>query len=118
MSDYVISCCTAADLDEEYIRSRNISYTCMKYELDGKVYPDDLGKTEVRKLRGGFRLRIEENVPVSALCLYGEKMRDQHRHQTFPPMRGRDRETAEGILITASCGNERSVRIENTRTVV
>lgn len=45
MSDYVISCCTAADLDEEYIRSRNISYTCMKYELDGKVYPDDLGKT-------------------------------------------------------------------------
>ena len=45
MSDYVISCCTSADLSEEHFRKRDISYICMHYELDGKVYPDDLGKT-------------------------------------------------------------------------
>ncbi|MCR4685293.1 MAG: DegV family protein [Lachnospiraceae bacterium] len=45
MSDYVISCCTSADLSEAYIRKRNISYICMHYELDGNVYADDLGKT-------------------------------------------------------------------------
>lgn len=45
MSDYVISCCTSADLSEEHFRERDISYICMHYELDGKVYPDDLGKT-------------------------------------------------------------------------
>ena len=35
MSDYVISCCTSADLSEAYIRKRDISYICMHYELDG-----------------------------------------------------------------------------------
>ncbi len=45
MSEFVISCCTSADLSEEYLQKRNISYICMHYELDGNIYPDDLGKT-------------------------------------------------------------------------
>lgn len=45
MSDYVISCCSTADLTEEHFRSRDISYICFHYELDGKEYPDDLGKS-------------------------------------------------------------------------
>ncbi len=42
---YVISCCTSADLSEEYFQKRDIAYICMHYELDGKLYADDLGKT-------------------------------------------------------------------------
>ncbi|MBP3476777.1 MAG: DegV family protein [Lachnospiraceae bacterium] len=45
MSDYIISCCSTADLTEEHFKSRNISYICFHYELDGKQYMDDLGKS-------------------------------------------------------------------------
>ena len=45
MNPYVISCCSTADLSEEHFRSRNISYICFHFELDGVEYPDDLGKT-------------------------------------------------------------------------
>lgn len=45
MGDYIISCCSTADLTEEHFRSRDIHYICFHYELDGKQYPDDLGKS-------------------------------------------------------------------------
>ena len=45
MSDYIISCCSTADLSEEHFKSRNIHYICFHYELEGKHYPDDLGKS-------------------------------------------------------------------------
>ena len=45
MGDYIISCCSTADLTEEHFRSRDILYICFHYELDGKQYPDDLGKS-------------------------------------------------------------------------
>lgn len=45
MNDYIISCCSTADLTEEHFKSRNISYICFHYELDGKQYMDDLGKS-------------------------------------------------------------------------
>lgn len=45
MSDYVLSCCSTADLTEEHFSKRNISYICFHYELDGKHYMDDLGKS-------------------------------------------------------------------------
>lgn len=45
MNDYVISCCSTADLSKEHFESRNISYICFHYELDGVQYPDDLGQT-------------------------------------------------------------------------
>lgn len=45
MNDYILSCCSTADLTEEHFKNRNISYACFHYELDGKEYPDDLGKT-------------------------------------------------------------------------
>lgn len=45
MSDYILSCCSTADLTAEHFKRRNISYICFHYELDGKQYPDDLGKT-------------------------------------------------------------------------
>ncbi len=45
MSDFQLSCCSAADLSEEYFKERDIQYLCFHYELDGVDYLDDLGKT-------------------------------------------------------------------------
>ena len=45
MSEFILSCCSTADLTEEHFNSRNISYICFHYELDGKDYDDDLGKS-------------------------------------------------------------------------
>lgn len=45
MDQYIISCCSTADLSEEHFIQRNISYICFHFELDGKQYFDDLGKS-------------------------------------------------------------------------
>ena len=45
MSNYVLSCCSTADLTKEHFDSRNISYVCFHYYLDGKEYSDDLGQS-------------------------------------------------------------------------
>ena len=45
MSELIISCCSTADLSEEHFQKRGISYICFHYELDGKEYADDLGRS-------------------------------------------------------------------------
>lgn len=45
MDTYVLSCESTVDLTREHLESRNISYICYPYELDGKPYRDDLGAT-------------------------------------------------------------------------
>ncbi len=45
MSKYVLSCCSTADLSREHLKNRNINYVCFHFTLDGKEYPDDLGKS-------------------------------------------------------------------------
>lgn len=45
MSNYILSCCSTADLDEQHLNARDINYICFHFELDGKDYPDDLGKS-------------------------------------------------------------------------
>lgn len=45
MSNYVLSCCSTADLSREHFESRDIHYICFHYALDGKDYPDDLGQS-------------------------------------------------------------------------
>mgnify|MGYP003526227020 FL=1 len=45
MKNYIISCCSTADLTKEHFEQRDIKYICFHYELDGKQYPDDLGQT-------------------------------------------------------------------------
>ncbi len=42
---YILSCCSTADLSKEHLESRDISYVCFHYTMDGKDYPDDLGQT-------------------------------------------------------------------------
>ena len=45
MSDYVISCCSTADLSKNHFDKRNIEYVCFHFELGGKQYKDDLGES-------------------------------------------------------------------------
>ena len=45
MSDYILSCCSTADLSKEHFESRDIHYICFHYRLAGKEYVDDLGQT-------------------------------------------------------------------------
>lgn len=45
MADYVLSCCSTADLSDEYFKKRNIPYVCFHFELGGIDYLDDCGKS-------------------------------------------------------------------------
>lgn len=45
MSNYILSCCSTADLSQEQFDARDIHYVCFHFQLDDKVYPDDLGKS-------------------------------------------------------------------------
>ncbi len=43
MANYVLSCCSTADLSKKHLENRDIRYIFFHYELDGKEYLDDLG---------------------------------------------------------------------------
>ena len=45
MSNYILSCCSTADLAKEHFEKRDLHYICFHYELDGKSYKDDLGES-------------------------------------------------------------------------
>ncbi len=45
MSDFILSCCSTADLTKQHLEERNIEYICFHYFLDGIHYTDDLGQT-------------------------------------------------------------------------
>ncbi|MCI7061595.1 MAG: DegV family protein, partial [Lachnospiraceae bacterium] len=45
MNQYILSCCSTADLSREHFEARNISYICFHYELDGVNHLDDLGQS-------------------------------------------------------------------------
>ena len=43
--NYVLSCCSTADLTDEQFEARSIHDICFHFELGGKSYMDDLGKS-------------------------------------------------------------------------
>ena len=45
MSDYIISCCSTADLTKEHFNKRDIYYACAHFSLNGQQYDDDLGES-------------------------------------------------------------------------
>lgn len=45
MSDYVLSCCSSADLSKDHFESIGVVYVCPHYFLGGREYPDDLGQS-------------------------------------------------------------------------
>lgn len=44
-TNFILTCCSTADMTPEYFEKRNIPYTCFHYSMDGKEYIDDLGQT-------------------------------------------------------------------------
>ncbi len=45
MQNFILSCCSTADLSADHFKARDINYICFHYALDDKEYLDDLGKT-------------------------------------------------------------------------
>ena len=45
MPDYVLSCCSTADMPLEYFQKRDIPFVCFHFTMNGREYPDDLGQT-------------------------------------------------------------------------
>ena len=45
MNTYQLTCCSTADMSEGFFSERNIRYVPFHYTMNGKEYPDDLGKT-------------------------------------------------------------------------
>ena len=45
MSDYILSCCSTADLSQEYLASRNIPFVHFHFFLNGEEKIDDMGVT-------------------------------------------------------------------------
>ena len=45
MADYILSCCSTADLTKEEFEARDIHYVCFHYFLDDVEHPDDLYET-------------------------------------------------------------------------
>ena len=49
MSEYIISCCSPADLKKEHFNKRDIKYIWFHYYLDGEHFYDDLGESKSYK---------------------------------------------------------------------
>ncbi|WP_120198822.1 DegV family protein [Lacrimispora algidixylanolytica] len=45
MGNFILTCCSTADMSREYFQKRQIPYVCFHYTIDGNTYPDDLGKS-------------------------------------------------------------------------
>lgn len=65
MSEYILSCCSTADLTKEHFEHNNIRYACFHFELDGEDYLDDLGQslpldTMYRKMTEGASTKTSQ----------------------------------------------------------
>ena len=45
MSNFVLSCCSTADLSKAHFEKRDISYICFHFSLNDQPYTDDLGQS-------------------------------------------------------------------------
>lgn len=45
MNDYILSCCSTADLTKEHFNARDIHYVCFHFAINGEEYIDDLGES-------------------------------------------------------------------------
>ena len=60
MSNFILSCCSTADLSLEYLLSRDIKYVCFHYFINDKEYLDDLGQT--MSLAEFYRMMDEDDI--------------------------------------------------------
>lgn len=45
MEDYILTCCSTADMPLEFFTDRDIPFVNFHFNMDGKEYPDDLGQS-------------------------------------------------------------------------
>lgn len=45
MSNFILTCCSTADLSKEHFEAIDVKYVCFHFNMDGKEYPDDLGQS-------------------------------------------------------------------------
>jgi len=45
MPDYILSCCSTADLPYDHLQKRHIPFVSFHFTMDGNEYPDDLGQS-------------------------------------------------------------------------
>ncbi|MDO4566059.1 MAG: DegV family protein, partial [Oscillospiraceae bacterium] len=45
MSKFELTCCSTADMSQEFFDERRIPYVCFHFTMDGEEYPDDLGRS-------------------------------------------------------------------------
>lgn len=45
MCDYILSCCSTADISKEHMEARGLSYLCFHYYMNDTEYSDDLGQS-------------------------------------------------------------------------
>ncbi len=77
MSNYVLSCCSTADLKKEHFESIGVNYICFHFTLDGVDYMDDLGQSIpfdefYKKMTEGADTRTSQ-INVSEYLEYFEK---------------------------------------------
>lgn len=65
MRDYIISCCSTADLNQSFYDNHNIPYACFQFFVDDVMYEDNIGKsmdfeTFYQKMRDGAMTRTSQ----------------------------------------------------------
>ncbi|MFV0529054.1 MAG: DegV family protein [Lachnospiraceae bacterium] len=45
MKNFILTCCSTADMPASFFEEKNIPFTCFYYKLDDQEYVDDLGKS-------------------------------------------------------------------------
>lgn len=63
-NNYVITCCSTADMPKEYLDKRNIPYVCFHFVVDGNSYPDDLGETV--KIADFYKMIADGAMPTTS----------------------------------------------------
>lgn len=72
MQNYILSCCSTADLTKEHLNKRQIEYICFHFEIDENEYPDDLGKSMppeqlYEKMLNGSTTRTHRSIQLNLL---------------------------------------------------
>ena len=65
MSDYIISCCSTADLNQSYYDENKVPYACFHFFVDDVMYEDNNGQsmdfaTFYQKMRDGAMTRTSK----------------------------------------------------------
>ena len=45
MREYVVTCCSTADMSRTFMETNEVPFAMFHYQLDGKEYADDLGQS-------------------------------------------------------------------------